>query len=95
MSVKNKVKRCNKEIKRLEEELQTYKLSNERLRQKLYFDLDNELIKNIVKFAITNHIGGLCPGIEVDRYSVDKMSDLKLKIEYRAEFNCYVIKVNY
>lgn len=28
MSVKSKVKRCNKEIKRLQNELETYKLSN-------------------------------------------------------------------
>ena len=31
MSIKNKVKRCNKEIKRLQEELETYQLSNNRL----------------------------------------------------------------
>lgn len=35
MSVKNKVKRCNKEIKRLQDELEIYKLSNQKLREKL------------------------------------------------------------
>lgn len=35
MSVKGKVKRLNKEIKDLKEELQTYQLSNDRLKIKL------------------------------------------------------------
>ena len=95
MSVKSKVKRCNKEIRRLEEELETYKLSNLRLRQKLDGQIDNELLENIVKFAITNQIGGLYGGMRIERIEIDKMKDLKLKIEYEPEFNSYIMKVNF
>ncbi len=95
MSVKNKIKRCNKEIKRLEEELETYKLSNLRLREKLDMRLNNKLLENIVKFALTNHIGGLCGGMQIERNSIDKMQDLKLNVKYVPEFNSYIMKVNY
>lgn len=106
MSIKNKVKRCNKEIKRLQEELETYQLSNNRLKNKndrLKTELeeqkaDKQYIKqleNIVKFALTNHIGGLNVGMRIERYGIDKMQDLRLMINYEAEFNSYVIRVNY
>lgn len=106
MSVKSKVKRCNKEIKRLQEELETYQLSNNRLKDKndsLKIKLkeqnaDKQYIKqleNIIKFALTNHIGNLRGGMQIDRYSIDKMQDLRLTIDYEPEFNSYVIRVNY
>ena len=56
MSVKSKVKRCNKEIKRLEDELQTTQLSNSRLREKINNQIRDKQLENILKFAITNHI---------------------------------------
>ena len=95
MSVKSKVKRCNKEIRRLEEELETYELSNQRLREKLSSQNNDELLENIVKFALTNHIGGLTGGMSIERRGIDKMQDLKLKIEYEPEFNSYIMKVNF
>lgn len=99
MSVKSKVKRCNKEIIRLQDELETERLSNSRLRQRL--DKENqskiyiEQLENIVKFALTNHIGNLRGGMRIDRYGIDKMQDLKLDIDYQLEFNSYIIRVNY
>lgn len=95
MSVKSKVKRCNKEIEKLQEELETYKLSNNRLREKLNNQVKNETLENIIKFALTNHIGGLEGGMRIERYGIDKMQDLRLMIDYQPEFNSYVIKVNY
>ena len=80
MSVKGKVKRCNKEIKRLESELDLEKI-------KLY--------ENIIKFAITNQIGNLKGGMMLNSYGVDKMKDLKLHIEIKPEFHSYIIRVNY
>ena len=70
MSVKGKVKKLNKKIEDLQEELQTYQLSNSRLRSKndrLNIELEEqkadkqytEQLENILKFAITNHIGNL------------------------------------
>lgn len=99
MSVKSKVKRCNKEIIRLQDELETERLLNSRLRQRL--DKENqskiyiEQLENIVKFALTNHIGNLRGGMRIDRYGIDKMQDLKLDIDYQLEFNSYIIRVNY
>lgn len=106
MSVKGKVKRLNKQIKNLQEELQTCQLSNSRLRNKndrLKTELEGqkadkqytEILKNIVKFALTNHIGNLRGGMQIERYGIDKMQDLKLSIDYQPEFNSYTIRVNY
>lgn len=106
MSVKGKVKRLNKEIKDLKEELQTYQLSNDRLKNKtdrLKVELEEqkadkkyiEQLENILKFALTNHIGNLRGGMQIQRYGIDKMQNLRLNIDYQPEFNSYVIRVNY
>ena len=104
MSGKGKVKRLNKEIANLQEELQTYQLSNNRLKNKtdrLKVELQKadkqyiEQLENIVKFALTNHIGNLRGGMQIDRYGIDKLQDLRLSIDYQPEFNSYIIKVNY
>ena len=106
MSVNGKVKRLNKEIKDLKEELQTYQLSNNRFKNKtdrLKAELEEqkadkqytEQLENIVKFALTNHIGNLRGGMQIERYGIDKMQDLKLSIDYQPEFNSYIIRVSY
>lgn len=106
MSVKGKVKRLNKQIKNLQEELQTYQLSNNRLKNKtdrLKMELEEqkvdkqytEQLENIVKFALTNHIGNLRGGMQIDRYGIDKMQNLKLSIDYEPQYNSYIIRVNY
>lgn len=106
MSVKGKVKRLNKKIENLQEELQTYQLSNSRLRNKndrLKTELEEqkadkqytEQLENILKFAITNHIGNLRGGMQIERYGIDKMQDLRLSIDYQPEFNSYIIRVSY
>lgn len=93
MSVKGKVRRCNKEIERLKEELETEQLSNRRLRSKL--DNNDKLLENIVKFAVTNQVGGLRDGMMIDRYSIDKMSGLRLNVEYSHFENAYKIIITY
>ena len=99
MSVKNKVKRLNKEILNLQNKLETTELSNRRLRYKLDQEKQckqyTEQLENIVKFAITNHIGNLQGGIGIEAYGIDKMENLKLNIDYEPEYNSYVIRVNY
>ena len=106
MSVKGKVKRLNKQIKNLQEELQTYQLSNNRLKNKtdrLKVELEEqkvdkqytEQLENIVKFALTNHIGNLRGGMQIDRYGIDKMQDLRLNIDYSNMDNSYIIRVSY
>lgn len=95
MSVKNKVKKLNKEIKKLQDELETYRLSNIRLKQKLDMQNNNEILENIVKFAITNHIGKLKCGMRIDCEGIDKMKDLKLNIEHNVFDNSYIMIVTY
>lgn len=99
MSVKGKVKKLNKKIKNLQEELQTYQLSNSRLKIELEGQKADkqytEQLENILKFAITNHIGNLRGGMRIERYGIDKMQDLRLSIDYQPEFNSYIIRVNY
>lgn len=106
MSVKGKVKRLNKKIENLQEELQTYQLSNSKLRNKnnrLKTELEEqkadkkyiEQLENILKFALTNHIGNLRGGMQIQRYGIDKMQDLRLSIDYMPENNSYIIRVNY
>lgn len=93
MSVKSKVKRCNKEINRLQEELETYQLSNNRLREKLNSKANSETLENIVKFALTNQVGGLRAGMMIDASAIDKMKDVKLIID--RSYTCggaYVIR---
>lgn len=100
MSVKGKVKRLNKQIKNLQEELQKYQLFNNSLKLKLLEEQKadkqyTEQLENIVKFALTNHIGNLRGGMQIDRYGIDKMQDLRLSIDYEPMLNTYVIKVSY
>ena len=96
MSVKSKVKRCNAEIKRLEDQLEASELSNNRLRQKLDSQIDNKTLENIVKFAVTQHIGNLKGGISIDAMSIDKMENLRLFIDRNHEYgNSYIIRFTY
>lgn len=99
MSVKEKVKRLNKKIENLQEELQTCQLSNSRLKTELEEQKADkqytEQLENILKFAITNHIGNLRGGMQIERYGIDKMQDLRLSIDYQPEYNSYIIRVNY
>lgn len=99
MSVKGKVKRLNRQIENLQEELQTCQLSNSRLKTELEEQKADkqytEQLENILKFAITNHIGNLRGGMQIERYGIDKMQDLRLSIDYQPEFNSYIIRVSY
>lgn len=82
-----------------QEELQTCQLSNSRLKTKLEEQkVDKqytEQLENILKFAIINHIGNLRGGMQIERYGIDKMQNLRLSIDYQPEFNSYIIRVNY
>lgn len=96
MSVKGKIKRLNKQLKESKDELETYQLSNRRLREKLDSQIDNRTPENIIKFAITNHVGNLKAGIMIDAVAIDKMKDLRLLIDRDDEYGrAYVIRVIY
>ena len=93
MSVKGKVKRCNKRIGQLEKEINDLK---SRLFNK---QMDNsskeQLYENIIKFAITNQIGNLKGGMMIDFFDIDKLKDLKLSIESNPREHAYIMRVNY
>lgn len=93
MSVKSKVKRCNEEIERLNKELQ--KLRIELCNRKVQTFNKEQLYENIIKFAITKHVGSLKSGMQVDKYGIDIMNDLRLDIEYNHFENSYIMRVNY
>lgn len=96
MSVKGKVKRCNKQIKILQDQLETAQLSNSRLREKIDSQIDNRTLENIIKFAITNHVGNLRAGIMIDAVAIDKMKDLRLLIDRNDEYGgAYLIRVTW
>ncbi len=96
MSVKGKIKRLNQQLKESKDELETYKLSNSRLREKLDSQKDNKILENIIKFALTNHIGNLRGGMMIDATSIDKMKDLRLLIDRDNECGrAYIIRVTY
>ena len=99
MSVKGKVKKLNRQIENLQEELQTCQLSNSKLKTELEEQKEDKQhrkqLENILKFAITNQIGGMRGGMQIERYGIDKMQDLRLNIDYQPEFNSYLIRVDY
>lgn len=93
MSVKSKIKRLNKELEQLKENNKaqaSYMAHIEK--QKLQRE---ELLENIIKFAITNHIGGLKAGMMIDCYGINKMRDLRLDIESNHFEDSYIIRVTY
>ena len=96
MSVKSKVKRCNQEIIRLENRVKELESVNDTLIHIKYSDVsDKELLENIVKYVITNQIGGIRGGMAIDWFGVDKMKDLKLSIEKNPYERSYIMRVNY
>lgn len=99
MSVKGKVKRLNRQIEKLNCELiqlETLKNNNKRIIEDYSSDLEKiKIYENIIKFAITNHLGNLRGRMRIERYEIDKMQNLRLDIDYQPEFNSYIIRVNY
>lgn len=97
MSVKSKVKRCNNEIRRLEAKIKDLELQNNNLRKNILKNDDNsektKLYANVIKFAITNHIGGLHGGMMVDCFGIDKMESLKLDIERSLMEHAYIMRI--
>ena len=93
MSVKSKIKRLNKEIEKLKKE--NNRLITESCNKSIEKSSKEELYENIIKFAITNQIGGLKGGMMVDFFSVDKMKELNLSVESSYFKHAYTIRVSY
>lgn len=93
MSVKSKVKRLNRKIAELEQEIDS--LEKMHSQEKKMNSGNVQLYENIIKFALTKHIGRLrlrC-GMLIDKNGVDKMSELNLDIEYNCMENAYFMRV--
>lgn len=100
MSVKGKVKRLNKQLKELQQNynnLQGRNTSlNMKLKEQVTSESKNQLYENIIKFAVTNHVGNLRAGMMIDAAAIDKMKDLRLLIDRDDECGrAYVIRVTY
>lgn len=99
MSVKGKIKRLNRQIEKLNCELiqlETLKSNNKRIIEDYNVDLEKiKIYENIIKFAITNQIGGMKGAMRIEKYGINKMQDLRLNIDYQPEFNGYLIRVDY
>lgn len=93
MSVKGKVKKCNKRISQLEEEIND--LKTKLLNKQIENSSKEQLYENIIKFAITNQIGNLKGGMMIDYFGIDKMKDLKLSIESNPMEHAYIMRLNY
>jgi archaellum component FlaC len=93
VSVKSKVKRCNKRIAELEQEVE--KLNRELNSENTIKSSLEQLYENIIKFAITNHVGGLKAGVMISCEGVDKMKELRLDIERNMFENSYIVRVIY
>ena len=52
MSLKSKVKRCNKEIKKLENMLQKERLANNELHEKINNQIRDKHLENILKLKV-------------------------------------------
>lgn len=64
MSVKGKVKRLNRQVEILDKQLETLKNNNKRIIEDYSSDLEKiKIYENILKFAITNQIGGMRGGM--------------------------------
>ena len=96
MSVKGKVKRLNKEILELKQEnikqadhiLFLEEHRNDKTKRE-------KTLENILKFAITNHIGGLKGGMIISSWGIEKMQELKLDIERSPVENAYIMRIRY
>lgn len=91
MSVKGKIKRCNKRIEELENEIS--KLRKTVNIKAIENSSREQLYENIIKFAISNHLGGLEGGIAIDEVSIAKMKDLHLDIERSHVTHAYVMRI--
>lgn len=96
MSVKGKIKRLNKELAEVKQEnikqadhiLFLEEHRNDKTQRE-------KTLENILKFAITNHIGNLRGGMMVDSREVEKMQELKLDIERSPIENAYIMRIMY
>ena len=84
-SMRDVIEEKNKKIDSLEHE-------NQRLNNQVF---DNETLKKVLAFAVTNHIGGLYGGMMVDMFAIDKMKDIDVRIEKCPYEPSYMIRVNY
>jgi hypothetical protein len=96
MSVKSKIRRCNKEIKRLRNELETERLSNIRLHRKIEEEritnaLYTDELENLTKYLITKSAGS--KKIIVEKYEIKKVENLNLKFEYEPRSDSLIIGV--
>ena len=93
MSVKGKIKRLNR---KLEEMKRINKRQADRILYLENISPKEEMLENIVKFALTNHVGNLRAGMIIEALSIDKMKELKLTIDRDYKYGqAYILRVGW
>ena len=92
MSVKGKVKRLNREVKDLNDEIEylEYKMECDRKEHRE----EKEMLESLIKFFVVNQVGKPAPGgVQIEKQYVDKLESLNVKVYYELENKAYVINL--
>lgn len=92
MSVKGKIKRLNREIKDLNDQLE---LSRKRhIRDKKQYEQNKQMLESLIKFFVVNQVGKPADGgVHIERKYVAELDSLGINIWYETENKAYVIKL--
>lgn len=92
MSVKGKVKRLNREIKDLNDEIELSRKRHQR--DVARYEENKEMLESLIKFFVVNQVGTpAAGGVHIEKQYVDKVDHMEVYINYELENNAYVIKL--
>ena len=91
MSVKKKIKRLNRWVEYLEEELERTRRSMKH--EQWRHEKREEELENLIKFFVINQVGKHAEGgVHIDKEYIDKIKSLGVDIWYEDYNGAYVIK---
>lgn len=91
MSVKGKVKRLNRHIEDLNDQIKD--LEYARFLEQFRYKRERKELENLIMFFVTNQVGKPAEGgVHIERQYVEKFENLDVDIWYEVENHAYVIK---
>ena len=91
MSVKGKVKRLNRHIEDLNDQIED--LEYARFLEQFRYKRERKELENLIMFFVTNQVDKPAEGgVQIDRFHVEKFENLDVDIWYEVENDAYVIK---
>ena len=91
MSVKNKVKRLNRYIEELNEEIKDLEYAREL--EQFRHKRERKELENLIMFFVENQVGKPAEGgVHIERQYVEKFDRLDVDIWFELENDAYVIK---